>query len=388
MTKLKWSSLLLCLFASLVLTMVSSSTFAADDVYKIGAIFSTTGGGSSLGVPEKNTIDMLEKEINDAGGINGHKIQIVFYDDAGDETNARNKASKLISEDKVSVIIGPTLSGTSLAIVTPVQDAKIPLVSCAASVKIVEPVADHKWVFKTPQSDVLVGQRIVDYLKVLKITKVAIITAKTPFGASGKEQLEKLLPAAGIEIIAKEEFGEKDPDTLVQLTKIKGANPQAVICWSISPGGALVTRNMKSDLKMDIPLIMSHGVANMEYVKLSGDSANGVVFPSGKMLIASELAKNDPQKKLLVKYTTDYKAKYNTEPSTFGGHAWDALMIVVEAMKKVGNDPAKIRDEIEKTKRFVGTAGVFNFSPTDHNGLTKDCLVMVKIVNGKWTLAK
>ena len=388
MTKLKWSSLLLCLFASLVLTMVSSSAFAADDVYKIGAIFSTTGGGSSLGVPEKNTIDMLEKEINDAGGIKGHKIQIVFYDDAGDETNARNKASKLISEDKVSVIIGPTLSGTSLAIVTLVQDAKIPLVSCAASVKIVEPVADHKWVFKTPQSDVLVGQRIMDYLKVMKITKVAIITAKTPFGASGKEQLEKLLPPAGIEIIAKEEFGEKDPDTLVQLTKIKGANPQAVICWSISPGGALVTRNMKSDLKMDIPLIMSHGVANMEYITLSGDSANGVVFPSGKMLIASGLAKNDPQKKLLVKYTTDYKAKYNTEPSTFGGHGWDALMIVVEAMKKVGNDPAKIRDEIEKTKRFVGTAGVFNFSPTDHNGLAKDCLVMVKIMNGKWTLAK
>jgi branched-chain amino acid transport system substrate-binding protein len=379
---------LVCLTALLISLAICGYTTAADDVYKIGAIFSTSGGGSSLGTPEKNTVDMLEKEINDAGGIKGHKIQIVFYDDASDETNARNKASKLISEDKVCAIIGPTLSGTSLAIVTPVQDAKIPLISCAASVKIVEPVADHKWVFKTPQSDVLVGQRIVDYLKVMKITKVAIITAKTPFGASGKEQLEKLLPAAGIEIIAKEEFGEKDPDTLVQLTKIKGANPQAVICWSISPGGALVTRNMKSDLKMTIPLIMSHGVANMEYVKLSGDSANGVVFPSGKMLVASELPKNDPQKKLLVKYTTDYKAKYNTEPSTFGGHGYDALMLVTEAMKKVGNDPAKIRDEIEKTKRFVGTAGVFDFSPTDHNGLTKDCLVMVKIVNGKWTLAK
>jgi len=388
MPRLKWSSLLLCLLALFILTMVSSFAFAADDVYKIGAIFSTTGGGSSLGVPEKNTIDMLEQEINAAGGIKGHKIQIVFYDDASDETNARNKASKLISEDKVSVIIGPTLSGTSLAIVDPVQSAKIPLISCAASVKIVEPAADHKWVFKTPQSDVLVGQRIVDYLKTMKISKVAIITAKTPFGASGKEQLEKLLPAGGIDIVAKEEFGEKDPDTLVQLTKIKGANPQAVICWSISPGGALVTKNMKSELKMDIPLIMSHGVANMDYITLSGDSANGVVFPSGKMLVANELPKNDPQKKLLVKYVADYKAKYNSEPSTFGGHAWDALMLVVDAMKKVGNDPAKIRDEIEKTKRFIGTGGIFNFSPTEHNGLAPDCLVMVEIVNGKWTLAK
>ena len=388
MTRLKWSSLLLCLLALLILTMVSSFAFAADDVYKIGAIFSTTGGGSSLGVPEKNTVDMLEQEINAAGGIKGHKIQIVFYDDAGDETNARNKASKLISDDKVSAIIGPTLTGTSLAIVEPVQNASIPLISCAASVKIVEPVADHKWVFKTPQSDVLVGDRVVAYLKAHKITKVAIITAKTPFGASGREQLEKLLPAGGIEIVAKEEFNEKDPDTLVQLTKIKGTDAQAVICWSISPGGALVTRNMKTDLKMDIPLIMSHGVANMEYITLSGESANGVVFPAGKMLIASDLPKNDPQRALLVKYTTDYKAKYGSEPSTFGGHAWDALMLVVNAMKKVGNDPAKIRDEIEKTKGFVGTGGVFNFSPTEHNGLAKECLVMIKIANGKWTLSK
>jgi len=388
MTRLKWSSLLLCLLAILILTMVSSFAFAADDVYKIGAIFSTTGGGSSLGVPEKNTVDMLEQEINAAGGINGHKIEIVFYDDASDETNARNKASKLISDDKVSVIIGPTVSGTSLAILDPVQNAKIPLVSCAASVKIVEPVADRKWIFKTPQSDVLVGERIVAYLKAQKFTKVAIITEKTPFGASGKEQLEKLLPAAGIEIIVKEEFSAKDPDVLVQLTKIKSANPQAIVCWSISPGGATVTRNMKNDLKMETPLIMSHGVANMEYIKLSGDAANGVLFPSGKLPVASELPKADPQKALLVKYAANYKAKYGSEPSTFGGHAYDALMLVVGAMKKVGNDPAKIRDEIEKTKKFVGTGGIFNFSPTDHNGLTKDGLIMVKIANGKWTLMK
>lgn len=360
----------------------------AQDTYKIGAIFSITGSGSSLGIPEKNTLDMLVNEINSAGGIKGKKVEVIFYDDASDETNARNKASKLINDDKVSAIIGTTLSGTSLAIIDSTQNAKIPLVSCAASVKIVEPVGERKWVFKTPQSDVLVGERIVAYLKEHKINKVAIITAKSGFGASGKEQLEKLLPAAGINILMKEEFNEKDPDVLVQLTKIKGANPQAVICWSISPGGATVTRNMKKDLKMDIPLIMSHGVANMEYIKLSEDAADGVVFPSGKLLVATALPNNDPQKKVLVKYANDYKAKYGSEPSTFGGHAWDAFKLVIDAMKKVGDDPAKIRDEIEKTKKFTGTGGVFNFSPTDHNGLTKECLVMVKIVNGKWTVTK
>jgi branched-chain amino acid transport system substrate-binding protein len=379
----------LLLFSIVVVMALTVCGYSgAQDVYKIGAIFSITGPGSSLGVPEKNTLDMLVNDLNAAGGINGKKVEVIFYDDASDETNARNKASKLISDDKVSVIIGTTLSGTSLAIIDSVQNAKIPLVSCAASVKIVEPVADRKWVFKTPQSDVLVGARIVTYLKSQKISKVAIITAKSPFGASGKEQLEKLLPAAGIEIVIKEEFNEKDPDVLVQLTKIKGASPQAVVCWSISPGGATVTRNMKTDLKMDIPLIMSHGVANMEYIKLSGDASNGVVFPSGKLPVANSLLKNDPQKKILIKYISDYKTKYGSEPSTFGGHAWDAFNIVVGAMKKAGNDPAKIRDEIEKTKKFYGTGGCFVFSPTDHNGLQSECLAMVKIVNGKWTVTK
>jgi branched-chain amino acid transport system substrate-binding protein len=388
MKSTKLCSFLLFSLALITFLAFTGNVLAVDDVYKIGAIFSTTGPASSLGIPEKNTIEMLVNEINAAGGIKGKKIEVVIYDDASDETNARNKASKLINDDKVSVIIGPTVSGASLAIIDTVQNAKIPLVSCAASVKIVEPVADRKFVFKTAQSDVLVGMRIVEYLKAKKLMKVAIITAKTPFGASGKEQLEKLLPAAGIEIVAKEEFNEKDLDVNVQLTKIKGANPQAIVCWSISPGGATVTRNMKQDLKMDIPLVMSHGVSNKEYINLAGESANGVVFPTGKLPATNELLKSDPQKVTLTKYVNDYKAKYGSEPSTFGGHAYDAFKLVVTAMKKVGNDPAKIRDEIEKTKKFIGISGVFNFSPTDHNGLASNCLVMIKIVDGKWALAK
>jgi len=378
----------------LLFSMVAVMAFAvcgysqAQNTYKVGAIFSVTGPGSSLGTPEKNTIDMLVDEINAAGGVNGKKLEVIFYDDASDETNCRNKASKLINDDKVAAIIGPTLSGTSLSILGITQNAEIPLVSCAASVKIVEPVSDRKWVFKTPQSDFLVAERIVDYLKAQKITKVAIMTVKTGFGASGKEQLEALLPPAGIDILIKEEFNEKDPDVLVQLTKVRAADAQAIICWSLPPGGATLTRNMKKDLRMDIPLIMSHGVANMEYINLSADAAEGVVFPAGKLLIASLLPDSDPQKKILVKYAKDYEAKYGSVPSTFGGHAWDALYLVVEAMKKAGSDPAKIRAELEKIKDFVGTGGVFNFSATDHNGLVKDCLVMIKISNGKWTLMK
>jgi branched-chain amino acid transport system substrate-binding protein len=378
-------SLIVFLLTSVVLAAISGCA-REEKVYKIGAIFDVTGTTSDLGVPEKNTAAMLEEEINAAGGINGNQVQIIVYDTKGDETTARNSLQKLIDVDKVSAIVGPTRSGTSLGILDLIQGAQIPNISCAASVKIVEPVAEREWVFKTPQSDVLMGQAIVDHLVSQNITKVAIITERNPFGASGKEQLEVLLPGAGVETVANEEFGDQDPDTSVQLTKIKGTEAQAVICWSTSKGGAVVTRNMKADLQIEMPLIMSHGVANMAYIDLSGEAANGVIFPCGKLLVANELPDSDQQKTVLVKYATDYKAKFNEEPSTFGGHAWDAIYLVVNAMKKVGDDKIKIRDEIENTKNFVGTGGVFNFSPTDHNGLTKQGVVMIKIVDGKWTL--
>jgi branched-chain amino acid transport system substrate-binding protein len=358
-----------------------------EKAYKIGAVFALTGPASSLGIPEKNTAEMLMEQIKAAGGINGHDLEIIVYDTATDPTTARDRVEKLINVDMVSAIVGPSTSGESLQVMELAQNAEIPLVSCAASVLIVEPVAERKWIFKTPQSDFLiVGQLIEEFLKPNDITKVAIITTDDGFGRSGKEQLEKLLTEAGIDIVAKEEFSEKAADTLVQLTKIKGTDAQAVVCWSVSGGGATVTKNMKDDLKMDIQLIMSHGVANQTYIDLSGDAANGVVFPVGKLPVVDRLPDSDPQKSVLLKYTEEYKAKFNEATNTFGGHAWDAINLVVNAMKKVGDDKAKIRDELENTKNFVGTGGVFNFSPSDHNGLTKDCIVMVKIVDGKWTL--
>ena len=366
---------------------ITISGYAVAAKYKIGAIFAATGPAAALGVPEKNTAEMLMKQINDAGGINGNELEIVILDTATDATTARTRVEKLIASD-VAAIVGPSTSGVSMSILDLVQNAEIPLVSCAAAVTIVEPVDERKWVFKTPQSDVLMVQVIADYLKSLNISKVGIITATGGFGSSGKTVLMDILPKAGIEIVQAEEFAETDTDALVQLTKIKNANPGAVVCWSIQDGGATVTKDMKTNLGMEIPLIMSHGVANMKYISLSGDAANGVVFPVGKLPVASDLPDSDPQKELLLKYAEDYEAAYGSAPNTFGGHAWDAVQLVVKAMEKVGDDKDKIREELENTKEFVGTGGIFNFSPTDHNGLTKQGVTMVKIVDGEWTLLK
>jgi branched-chain amino acid transport system substrate-binding protein len=172
-----------------------------------------------------------------------------------------------------------------------------------------------------------------------------------------------------------------------QLTRINGKKSQAVICWGTNPGPAIVARNMKA-LRMKMPLVMSHGVANRKFVELAGDAANGVVFPSGRITVASSVPNSDPQKKLLLSYSAQFKKAYGRDADGFGGYAYDASMLVLKAMRKVGANPAKIRAEIENTRRFVGISGVFNFSPKDHNGLTKDAFVMVQVKNGKWTLIK
>lgn len=378
-----WGGLILILSFVFVLNY----TFAQDQKpakeLVIGALFAVTGQNSFLGEPEKNTAEMLVEEINSKGGVNGMKVKLIVYDTEGEPTIAVTKAKKLIETDKVDAIIGPTLSGTSLAIVPEAEKAGIPLVSCAASVKITQPV--KKWVFKTAQSDMHAVEKIIDYLKFKKIDKVAIITVSNAFGDSGKEQLQKILPQNNVEIVASESFGSNDADASAQLTKIKGTVAQAVICWGTNPGPAIVAKNMKL-LNMKQELIQSHGVASNKFIELAGDASENIILPAGKLIVADLLPDTDPQKKTLVEYKNNYMKKFNTPVSTFGGHAYDALMLVVKAAEIAGNDKAKLRDEIEKTKDFVGISGIFTMSPEEHNGLTKDSFTLVTIKNGKWAL--
>ena len=355
------------------------------ETYKIGAVFSVTGRNAPLGEPEKNTADMLEKQINDAGGINGHKVDIIVYDTETDETKCVLLTKKLIEQDNVSVIVGPTSTGESIALIDTVTKAKIPLVSCAASYKIVRPVEDRYWVFKTPQSDTLAADEIFLYAQKQGITKVATICDTAGFGKNGEEALGLEASKYNITIVTKESYGPEDTDMTTQLTKIKGTDAQAIICWGTNPGPAVIAKNMKT-LGINLPLFNSHGIANQEFITLAGDAANGVIFPAGKLIVLSAVPDTDPQKAVLQKFLADYQAAYNKVPNTFAGHAWDAIQMVVMAMTAVGNDKAAIRDYLENNiKNFAGTGGIFNMSPQEHNGLGPGAFLMVKIVDGKWT---
>ena len=374
------------LFIALGVLMVSmASVVTAAEPYKIGAVFAITGPAAWLGEPERNTVKMVQEQINAQGGINGHPLEIIIEDTVGEEAKAVMAVQKLINRDNVLAIVGPTRSGTTMAVIPIVEKAQVPLISCAAAEAIVNPV--RKWVFKTPQKDSDAAIRIYEKMKEMNISKVAIITSTEGFGMEGRKQLTQLAPKMGITIVADETYGPKDTDMTAQLTKIKGTDAQAIINWSIVPGQATIIKN-KKQLGMTMPLFQSHGFGNIKYAKAAGEAANGVLFPAGRLLVVDYLADSQPQKALLSQYKKDYEAKFKTDVSTFGGHALDALNLVIAALKAVGPDRAKIRDHIENTKNFVGTGGVFNYSPEDHTGLTKDAFEMITIQDGKFLPAK
>jgi len=379
-------------FVLIVLGLASVFLFLqnaeAKEPYKIGAVFAVTGPASFLGEPEKNTALMLQEQINKAGGINGHPLEIIIEDTKSDETQAVLSAKKLLENDKVLAIIGPSTTGESMALVPIMNNAKTPLISCAAGAPITMPVKERYWIFKTPQYDTSAVEAIYGYMKKQGISKVGIITISTGFGDAGRKALHDMAPKYGITITADEKYGPKDSDMTTQLTKIKASGAQAVINWSVGPGQVIVTKNW-SALKMGIPLYQSHGWGSKKNIELAGKAAEGVIAPLGRLVVWDKLPDKHPQKALLKKYTQDYEAKYKGEPGTFGGHAYDSIMMIVEALKKVGPDKKKIRDYIEtKIKKWPGTGGIFNMSPEDHCGLDKTAFEMVVVKNGDWEILK
>jgi branched-chain amino acid transport system substrate-binding protein len=369
---------------SFALLAFSTAALAAAPI-KIGALFAVTGPASFLGEPERNTAQMVVDEINAAGGVKGRKLELIVYDTGGDATKAVQLANKLIKNDHVVAIIGPSTTGDTMAVIPVVEKANVPLVACAAGIKITDPV--KKWVFKTAQNDTLAVARIYEQLRKEKKSKVAILTVSDGFGASGREQLKSQAAHFGIEIISDDTYGPKDTDMTAQLTKIRGSHAQAVICWGTNPGPAVIARNAKQ-LGLTLPLYMSHGVSSKKFIELAGDASEGIRLPSGKVLVADLLPKNDKQKASLMAYVKDYQHHFKAEGDHFGGHAWDAVMLLKGAIERGGDSPEAIRNQLEATRGFAGIGGVFSYSEKDHAGLNKDAFVLVEVKKKDWALVK
>jgi branched-chain amino acid transport system substrate-binding protein len=378
---------MVCLFCAGVMI-----TPALADSYKVGAVFAVTGRASFLGDPEKKTAVMIAEQINAAGGIGGKKLELIVYDTEGDATKANLAVKKLINQDKVCAVIGPSLSGTSMAVVPLAAQYKTPLISVAASYKITWDDKANKprhWVFKTPQTDTLAVEAIYSHLKKRGINKIAIMSVTSGFGKSGHGELVRLAPQYGMSIVADEFYGPKDTDMTAQLTKIKGLAPQSIVNWSIGPTQVVVLRNWKDLGMTQIPFYQSHGFGSRKNIELAAGAAEGVYTPLGAVNVAEILPTNHVQKSVTTQYFNDYSAKYKEPLSSFGGHAWDAMHMVIKALGAEGCDRVAIRDFLEnKTAGFVGQHGVFKFSPNDHIGLDKDAFLMIVVKNGDWALAQ
>ncbi|MDI3379903.1 ABC transporter substrate-binding protein [Xenophilus aerolatus] len=353
----------------------------------VGVTLSTTGPAASLGIPQKNTIALMPKTIG------GQKVNYVVLDDASDTTTAVNNTRKLITESKADVVIGSSVTPNSLAMIDVVAESKTPMITLAASARIIEPMDDKKkWVFKTPQNDGMMAQAIVDYMAAKGVKSVAFVGFSDAYGEGWYDVFSKAAAAKNIKLVANERYSRTDTSVTGQALKIMSANPDAVLVAGSGtpaalPQKTLVERGYKGKI------YQTHGVANNDFLRVGGKDVEGTILPAGPMLVAEQLPDNNPVKKSALAYVAAYEgANGKGSAATFGGHAWDAGLVlqaaVPEALKKAQPGTpefrAALRDALEQVKEVAGAHGVFSMTPTDHLGLDTRARVMVTIQNGAW----
>ncbi len=376
---------ILCASLGMVLGLASGSVAAADPI-RIGAILAVTGPASYLGDPELKVLQQYVAQWNTQGGLLGRPVQLVYYDDAGSADRARTYANRLLTEDKVDVIIGGTTTGTTMAAAPLAERFQKPLISLAGGIDIIDPV--KAWVFKVPHTDRMAAQRILTHMQGRGFKKLALISETAGFGQSGRKETLAMAKAMGIEVVADETFAPTDTDMSAQLTRIStGTGADVVLCFGAGQGPAILTRNYRQ-LAIKLPLYQSHGVASNQFIELAGPAANGVLLPSPPILVAPQLADTDVQKPVVTRFATEYQQHWQQPPSTYAAYAYDALLIFADAVKRAGGtDPEKLRSAIEQTRALVGTNGVFTMTPKDHNGIQFDSMRMLEIRDGHWAIA-
>ncbi|PLX90248.1 MAG: ABC transporter substrate-binding protein [Desulfuromonas sp.] len=378
----------------LALIGLCAGSAMAKEPIKIGAFFDLSGPASFIGTPTKLVAEMVVDRINKQGGVNGVPIELVIGDTEGDPAKATTIAKKFIYKEKVAAMIGPTRTGTGMAVKKLVEEAGMPTFMTVGGDPVImggDKFGSFEYVFKSPQRSSVAVKRLYMFLQQKGLKKVALLTAADGFGKDGARWLTKLAADYGLEIVAEESFGPKDTDMTAQLTKLKNAGPQAIVCWTIGPAGAIVSKN-KAQLGLDLPLFQCHGLPDPKYIELAGAASEGDRMPATKLMVAGELPDGDVQKPVIDEFVKLYNETYNYDEqfpiNTHSGYAWDAITMVANAMKQVGTEAKALRQAIEQTKNYVGISGVYNLTAEDHNGLDVDSMVIVEVKDGRFVMAQ
>ena len=376
-----------------VLLCLTGGAFAAEPIL-IGGIFAESGPTAEIGTATRLVAEMTLKQINDKGGILGRPLKMIAYDTQSTPEVALRMTRQLVESDGVLALIGPTSTGEGMAVKKYTEEQKIPTIMTVGGDAIVAggKYGPFDWTFKVPQRTNTAVEKIYAHLKAHNLTKVALLTAKDPFGQDGSNALNALAQANGITIVSEENIDSKGTDFSAEAFKVVMAKPQAVVIWTIGPAAAIAAKNF-SALPGDKPLLVeSHGIAGANFLKLAGENAEGVVMPATKLMIADALPAGDPQKEVIatfVKNYTDQGLQAKFPMNTHSGYAADALTLLVEGLKKAGKPEREpLRDALQNLKGVVGVSGVFNTTPQDHNGLATDSMVMVTVKGGTFVEAK
>ncbi|WP_442598533.1 ABC transporter substrate-binding protein [Neobacillus sp. D3-1R] len=384
----KWFTLFLSILLIFSLAACNTKTSSKEGTIKIGVNLELSGPAAVWGVPQKDAIQMLVDQINDDGGIDGKKIELVVYDNESSETQSLVVTKKLVEQDKVVAVIGGGTTPTTMPLLPYIEKSKVPLVSIGSGDAISSPAEERHWVFKTPVDNEDISTSIVELLKKENKKNIAFMALNNAYGDSGLKTFEGVAKANGINIVAVEKFGMGDKDMKPQLTKIKGLNPDAIIVWSIPPAASIVNRNYW-ELKMDNMLIYPAGAGSNAFVELAGkEAAEGTYVSAGKVWVSDQIGDGDVQKEIITKYVKDFEAKTKQGASPIDGMAYDAMLLISKAIEKSGDKVTRdsIRDNLEKLENVVGVTGVFNLSEKDHQGLSSADALMVQVKNGDWVI--
>jgi branched-chain amino acid transport system substrate-binding protein len=353
----------------------------------VGVTLSATGPAASLGIPEKNTVALMPKTIA------GQKINYVVLDDASDTTAAVSNTRKLIAESKVDVVLGSTVTPASLAMIDVAAEAKVPMISMAASARIVEPMDDkRKWVFKTPQNDIMMSLAIAEHMAKTGVKTIGFVGFSDAYGEGWYQEFSKAAELKGLKVVANERFGRTDTSVTGQVLKLMSAKPDAVLVAGSGTPAALPQKTLK-ERGYAGKMYQTHGVANADFLRVGGKDVEGTFLPAGPVLVADQLPASNPVRKSAQAYVAAYEAAHGKgSVSTFGAHAWDAGLLMATAVPvalktaQPGTPEfrAALRDALEKIKEMPGAHGIFTMSPTDHLGLDQRARVMVKIEGGTW----
>jgi branched-chain amino acid transport system substrate-binding protein len=391
---MKKRSLIIVAVALTVSFMLGSSLCYSSEPIKIAGIFALTGRAAHIGTAQRDAVLIAIDEVNQQGGINGRMLEMVMEDTESNPTKAVMALKKVLEAEDVVAIIGPTLTGTAMAMRGFIEKEKIPAfmhsggdVILLAPLDKNDPKSMPKWTFKSPYKAADAMGKICEYMNRHGIKKIGFIYSNEGFGKDGLRNVNVQAPKYGVEVVAEEAFQPKDVDMTAQLTRITAKGADGVIAWTVGPAMGIIAKNVKQ-LGIKAPLFECHGSGDPIFWKVAGEAGEGVMMPSTKIVVGDQLPDSDVQKKKIIEFVKAYREKFNSEPGTMVAYGADAAFIVVNAIKKVGPDRVKIRDAIESTTGYVGLSGIYNMSPTDHNGLSMKDIVMIKASKGGWELLK